>query len=121
MTSTYDWEAVVIGLTGGSDLYSGIGTWHSSGDLHLWHPNQSEPASGWQTDIDELYVLGSQELDHATRVAHYRKAQEIATENVPLIYTSLAERLTATRNVFGNTIPTLYGLWDIRHLYRTDH
>jgi len=72
-------------------------------------------------DIDELYVLGSQELDHATRVAHYRKAQEIAAENVPLIYTSLAERLTATRNVFGNSIPTLYALWDIRHLYRTDH
>jgi len=121
LTSTYDWEAVVIGLSGGSDPYSGIGTWHSSGDLHLWHPNQSEPASGWEADIDELYVLGSQELDHATRVAHYRKAQEIAAENVPLIYTSLAERLTATRNVFGNSIPTLYALWDIRHLYRTDH
>ena len=121
LTSTYDWEAVVIGLTGGSDPYSGIGIWHSSGDLHLWHPNQSAPAHGWEAEIDELYVLGSQELDHATRVAHYHKAQEIAAENLPLIYTSLSERLTATRNVFGNSIPTLYALWDIRYLYRTDH
>lgn len=93
-----------------------FGSW----SRHLWHPNQSEPATAWEADIDELHVLGSQELDHATRVAHYHRAREIAAENLPLIYTSLAERLTATRNVFGNSIPTLYGLWDIRHLSRTD-
>ena len=47
---------------------------------------------------------------------HY--AQEIIAENVPLIYTTQSERLTTTRNVFGNTTPTLYGLWDVRYLYR---
>ena len=46
--------------------------------------------------------------------------QEIAAENVPVIYTTLSERLSAVRNVFGNSTPTLYGLWDIRYLYRTD-
>ena len=120
LTSTYDWEAVVIGLTGSTDPYSGIDIWHSTGDLHLWHPNQPEPATDWEAEIDELYILGSQELDHAARVEHYRKAQEIAAENVPLIYTALSERLTAARNVFGNTTPTLYALWDVRYLYRTD-
>ena len=120
LSSTYDWEAVVIGLTGDSDPYGGIETWHSTGSLHLWHPNQAEPATDWEAEIDELYVLGSQELDHARRVEHYRRAQEIVAENVPLIYTALAERLSATRNVFGNSTPTLYALWDIRYLYRTD-
>ncbi len=120
LTTTYDWESLVIGLTGGSDPYSGIGVWHSTGDLHLWHPNQPEPATDWEAEIDELYILASQELDHAVRVEHYRKAQEVIAENVPLIYTSLSERLTAARNVFGNTTPTLYALWDIRYLYRTD-
>lgn len=120
LSSTYDWEAVVIGLTGDSDPYGGIETWHSTGSLHLWHPNQTEPATDWEAEIDELYVLGSQELDHARRVEHYRRAQEIVAENVPLVYTTLAERLSATRNVFGNSTPTLYALWDIRYLYRTD-
>ena len=120
LVSTYDWEAVVIGLTGSSDPYGGIDVWHSTGDLHLWYPNQIEPATDWEAEIDELYVMGSQELDHAQRVQHYLKAQEVAAENVPLIYTSLAERLTATRNVFANATPTLYALWDIRYLYRTD-
>ena len=120
LTESYDWETVVIGLSGGSDPYSGIDTWHSSGGLHMWHPKQPQPETVWEAKIDEYYIKGSRELDHPRRVDYYHRAQEIVAENVPLIYTTLAERLTATRNVFGNTTPTLYGLWDIRYLYRTD-
>ncbi|MDE2930870.1 MAG: ABC transporter substrate-binding protein [Chloroflexota bacterium] len=120
LTATYDWEAIVIGLTGGTDPYSGIAVWHSSEFLHLWHPSQPEPATDWEAAIDELYIQASQELDHAKRVALYHQAQAIVAENLPLIYTTQGERLTATRNIFGNTTPTLYGLWDIRYLYRLD-
>ena len=120
LTATYDWEAIVIGLTGGTDPYSGIAVWHSSESLHLWYPNQPEPATAWEAEIDELYIQASQELDHAKRVELYHQAQAIVAENLPLIYTTQGERLTATRNIFGNTTPTLYGLWDIRYLYRLD-
>ena len=119
LTASYDWEAIVIGLSGGTDPYSGIAIWHSSESLHLWYPNQPEPATEWEALIDHLYIQASQELDHEMRVELYHYAQEIIAENVPLIYTTQSERLTATRNVFGNTTPTLYGLWDIRYLYRT--
>ena len=120
LTESYDWEAVVIGLSGSSDPYGGIDTWHSSGGLHMWHPKQPQPETEWEAEIDRLYIEGSRELDREKRVDLYHQAQEIVAENLPLIYTTLAERLTATRNVFGNTTPTLYGLWDIRYLYRTD-
>ena len=120
LVSTYDWEAMVIGFTGGSDPHGGIVFWHSAEPLHLWNPNQTQPATAWEAEIDELYIKASQELDRDARVAYYHRAQEIAAENVPVIYTTLSERLTAVRNVFGNTTPTLYGLWDIRYLYRTD-
>ena len=120
LTGSYDWEAMIIGFTGGSDPYSSISFWHSSEALHLWHPNQPQPATEWEAEIDELYVMGSQELDRDVRVGHYQRAQEVAAENVPVIYTTLSERLTATRNGFGNVTPTLYALWDIRYLYRTD-
>ena len=120
LVSTYDWEAMIIGFTGGSDPHSGISFWHTSEALHLWYPNQPEPATAWEAEIDELYIKASQELDRDQRVAYYHRAQAIAAENVPVIYTTLSERLTAVRNVFGNTTPTLYGLWDIRYLYRTD-
>ena len=120
LVRTYDWEAMIIGFTGGSDPHSGISFWHTSEALHLWYPNQPEPATAWEAEIDELYIKASQELDRDRRVAYYHRAQAIAAENVPVIYTTLTERLTAVRNVFGNTTPTLYGLWDIRYLYRTD-
>ena len=120
LTQSYTWEAVLIGLTGGSDPGSGFNVWHSSGDLHLWHPNQTQPSTAWEARIDEMYVLASAEVDHEQRVAYYHEAQEIAAENVPLIYTTLGERIVAVRNVFGNTTPTFFGLWDIRYLYRTD-
>ena len=120
LTDSYDWEAMIIGFTGGPDPYGGIGFWHSSEDLHLWYPNQPQPATEWEAEIDELYIMGSQELDRDQRVAYYHHAQEIAAENVPVIYTTLSERLNAVRNVFGNLTPTLYAHWDIRYLYRTD-
>ena len=120
LTASYDWEAMVIGLTGGTEPHGGITVWHSNENLHLWNPNQPQPATEWEAEIDELYIKGSQELDRAKRIGHYLRAQEIAAENVPLIYTTLSERLSAVRNVFGNLTPTLYAVWDIRYLYRTD-
>ena len=120
LTESYDWEAMIIGFTGGTDPYGGISFWHTSEGLHLWYPNQPSPATEWEAEIDELYIMGSQELDHDKRVGYYRRAQEVAAENVPVIYTTLSERLSAVRNVFGNLTPTLYAFWDIRYLYRTD-
>ena len=120
LTESYDWEAMIIGFTGGTDPYGGISFWHTSEGLHLWYPNQPSPATEWEAEIDELYIMGSQELDHYKRVGYYQRAQEVAAENVPVIYTTLSERLSAVRNVFGNLTPTLYAFWDIRYLYRTD-
>ncbi len=120
LTSTYDWEAMVVGLTGSPDPFGGMTVWHSGEGLHLWYPNQPEPATEWEAEIDELYIAGSKELDHEQRVQHYWDAQAIVAENVPLIYTTQSERLGAVRNVFGNYTPTLYGYWDLRYLFRTD-
>ena len=120
LTTTYDWEAIVIGLTGGTEPHGGINVWHSSEPLHLWNPNQPEPATEWEAEVDRLYIEGSQELDPERRVEYYRRAQALAAENLPLIYTVLPERLSAVRNVFGNTTPTLYGIFDIRYVYRLD-
>ena len=120
LARSYDWEALIIGFTGGPDPHGGISFWHSSGYFHLWHPNQASPATTWEAEIDDLYVRGSQELEHGERLKLYHRAQEIAAENVPVVYMTRGERLAAVRNAFGNTTPTLYGLWDIRYLYRTD-
>ncbi len=117
LTSTYDWEAIVIGFTGGVEPHHGINFWHSGERLHLWFPNQEEPATEWERRIDELFVSGSRELNHEKRVAIYREFQAIASDNVPVVYTALAERITAIGNRFSNVTPTLFGLFDVRRLY----
>ena len=83
-------------------------------------PNQPQPATDWEAEIDELYIKASQELHHDQRVEYYHRAQEIGAENVPVVYTMLGEGIIAVRNVFGNTTATLYGWTDVRYLYRTD-
>ena len=120
LSFTFDWEAMVLGHGGGPDPYSGIGTWHSSGEYHEWYPHQPEPATEWEARVDELYVAASAELDHDRRVRLYQEAQSVIAENVPMVFTTLSERLGAVREVFGNYTPTLYGFWDLRYLYRTD-
>ncbi len=120
LTTTFDWETIIIGFTGGTEPHSGINLWHSSEGLHLWYPNQPAPATEWEAEIDGLYIIGSRELDRQRRVALYHEAQEIVAENVPIIYTTLGERIAAVRNVFGNMTASLYGLFDLRYVYRTD-
>ncbi|MDE2898168.1 MAG: ABC transporter substrate-binding protein, partial [Chloroflexota bacterium] len=120
LTSSYNWESILIGFGGSSEPHFSISLWHSGESLHLWNPNQSEPATTWEADIDSLFIRGSQELDREQRVRFYHEAQEIAADNVPVVYTTHSERLTAVRNVFGNLTPTLFGLWDVRYVYRTD-
>ncbi len=120
LVDQYQWEALIIGFTGSSDPHSGIVFWHSEEDFHLWYPNQPEPATEWEAEIDDLYVSAGRELDRQARVDYYHRAQEVAAEYAPVIYTIRGDRIGAVRNVFGNTTPTLYGLWDTRYLYRTD-
>ena len=120
LSQSYDWEAIIIGFTGGPEPHNGISLWHSGENLHLWHPNQPSPATDWEAEIDEIYITASGELDRGRRIDLYHRAQAVAAENVPVIYTTLSERLSAVRNVFGNLTPTLYGLFDSRYVYRTD-
>ncbi len=88
---------MVIGFTRGTDQRSGITLWHSAEGLHLWYPNQPQPAMEWEAEVDECYVKASQELDRAERVGYYHRAQDVAAENVPVSYTTLSERLSAVR------------------------
>ncbi len=120
LLDNYQWDAIIIGLTGGPDPDGGFRVWHSSGHLHMWNPEQESPATTWEAQIDSLLVKAVTELDHDKRVEYYHEIQEIVAEQSPVLFTTLSERLVAVRDVFGNTTPTLRGLWDARYLYRTD-
>lgn len=122
LTSTLDWEAVVLGLTGGVDPHFGQNVWLSSGQLHMWNPRQAQPASEWERRVDELFALGAGELNEDRRKTYYDEYQKLVADNVPLIYTVLGARVTAVRNRFGNLRPSTYGgvLHNLEEIYVRD-
>jgi len=109
LTAIFDWEAIVLGLTGTVDPHFGQNVWLSSGQLHMWYPGQEKPASAWEERIDELFALGAGEFDEAKRKVYYDEFQKIIADEVPMVYTALSARLTAVRNKFGNLKPAIFG------------
>jgi len=109
LTATYDWDAIILGLTGGIEPHFGKSVWTSDGGLHMWYPQQEKPATIWEARMDEIFSQGVQELDDQKRKILYDEHQQLVAENVPLIYTVLNSQLFAVRNKFGNLKPTSYG------------
>jgi peptide/nickel transport system substrate-binding protein len=109
LTSTYDWDAIVLGLTGSTDPHFGQNVWRSSGQLHLWNPQQKTPATDWEKRVDAIFEAAGQEFDEGKRKAYYDQYQKIVAEELPVIYTALSARLTAVKNKFGNLKPAPFG------------
>ncbi|MEW6681198.1 MAG: ABC transporter substrate-binding protein, partial [bacterium] len=118
LTSSHNWDAVLIGFTGGVEPHSGKNVWESRGQLHLFNPEPvdkknkliwKKKLSFWEKEIDEIFNKGCQELDHKKRKVLYDKWQYIVSENLPLIYTVNPASLFAVRNRLLNIHPTSYG------------
>ena len=109
LDNTYDWEAIMIGLTGGIEPHFGRNVWWSGGQLHMWYPKQKKPDTAWEKEIDDIYDMGVKELDQVKRKALYDKWQVITAEQVPYIYTVNQASLFAIRKYVKNTKPSNYG------------
>jgi peptide/nickel transport system substrate-binding protein len=118
LTSTYDWDAVLVGLTGGVEPHGGKNVWTTTGHLHLWNPMPKDKEklkiwkkylTAWEKQIDKIFNEAASELDPAKRKTLYWKWQEIVAEELPVIYTVNGAALYAVRNKFGNLQPTSYG------------
>lgn len=119
LTGTFEWDAIVLSLTGTIEPHFGKNVWASSGQLHMWNPAQKTPATDWEKRIDDLFSKGVQELDENKRKVIYDEFQMIVSEKLPIIYTVLSARIAAIRNKFGNLKPSSYGglLHNIEEIY----
>lgn len=108
---TFDWDAVLIGFTGTTEPNNGANMLRSSGNLHLWNPNQPAPATPWEAEIDKLLEQGSGEIDVQKRPPYYWRIQEILHQQLPLIETVRATQFTAYKKSIQNFHPTVWGLY----------
>jgi peptide/nickel transport system substrate-binding protein len=109
LNATFEWDAIILGLTGGIEPHFGQNVWNSSGGLHLWHPLQATPATEWERRVDQIFLEGVQELNENNRKVLYDEFQRIISRELPVIYTVLGAQISAVRNKIENLKPTNYG------------
>ncbi len=115
----YDWEASMIGFTGGPEPHDGSNIWRSSGPSHQWWPKQKTPGTPWEKEIDELWTRGAQELDPAKRKEIYGRWQELVADQQPFVFTVVRNQNTAVRDRIGNFKPPSMRIstWNVYELF----
>lgn len=118
LTSSLDWDAVIIGLTGSPhEPHSGRNVWSSDGALHMFNQRDkkndvetlSETILPFERKLDILFEQGASTLDFQSRKEIYDKYQEVINENHPMIYLYSPLNIVAVRKRLGNIIPTVLG------------
>ncbi|OUL17581.1 peptide ABC transporter substrate-binding protein [Nostoc sp. RF31YmG] len=130
LANTLDWEASLLGLTGGLEPNDGANVWSPEGGLHMFNqkpqagqkPIQGWQVAPWEAQIGELYIQAARELDEAKRKAIYADTQKLAQEYLPFIHLVNAYSMSAVRNRFeGIKFSGLGGaFWNIHEIKITD-
>ena len=119
---TFDYEAALMGLAGGSiDPASQVNVLRSSEELHQWFPSQKTPATDWEARIDSLMDAQMHTLDFARRKQCFDEVQAILAEELPMIYTVSPSCCAAIRSDIANLRPSVltpYHLtWNLEELH----
>lgn len=112
LMSNFQWDAILISLTGGIEPHNGANVNRSSGNLHFWNPRQEKPTTDWEAEIDALVEKGAAELDIEKRKKIYYHIQEIFHEELPMILTVRQYVFDAYKNKLKNYHPTVWGLYE---------
>jgi peptide/nickel transport system substrate-binding protein len=87
MMQTFDYEAILLGLTNvGLDPSEQMNVWLSSSENHQWNPQEKAPETAWEAEIDRLMRVQASSADAKKRKEAFDRVQEIAVEQAPFIY-----------------------------------
>lgn len=118
---SYDYEAAVMGLASGdADPTPEMNVWLSSGSTHLWHLNETKPATPWEAEIDRLMQQQLVTVDYQARKKLYDRVQQIVAEDLPVICLASPNILVGAKDRVGNFEPAPldpYALWNVEQLY----
>ncbi len=121
MISNFDWESMIMGLTGGIWPASGANVWRSSANLHFWHPYQDQPATEWETQVDNIFEEARNEPDFERRKKLWDNMYTILYDQIPylLLYRkySFLAIYDEWQNVYWDTMASVGGNYQ-QHLFK---
>ena len=118
---SFNYDAAIMGLGGGDpDPNPEMNVWLSNGATHIWHLNESKPATDWEREIDQLMQQQMVTLNYAKRKRMYDRVQELVAQNLPFIFLATPDVLVGAKAQIGNFHPAVldhYTLWNADELY----
>ena len=112
LMSGKDYEAGIIGLTGGNEPNSGANVWRSDGRLHMFDVKAGQEGAvtrDWERELDSLFSKAVQTMDFKERKVFYDRFQEIIYEHNPMIYIASPKQLSAIKHKIAGIRKTKYG------------
>jgi peptide/nickel transport system substrate-binding protein len=120
MTETFDYEAILLGLTNaGLDPNEQMNVWLSSSQNHQWNPQEKSPETTWEAEIDRLMRAQSSAAEANKRKECFDRVQEIAVEQEPFIYLVNRNALSAVAATVEGARPVILApqtYWNVERL-----
>lgn len=126
LSNSLDWEAIILGFTGGNEPNSGANLWSVDGNLHFFNqkptagqkPIEGRKIADWEAEINKLYVAGAKELDLEKRKAIYAQIQQIVRDKAPIIYLVNPLALGAVRDKYQDIEYSALGgaFWNLEEI-----
>ncbi len=108
MTQSFDYEAIILGLTNVDlDPNGEMNVWLSSAENHQWNPQQKVPETAWEAEIDRLMRAQSSTADLNRRKEAFDRVQEIVAEQQPFIFLINKNSLSAISTAVHGTAPVI--------------
>jgi len=108
MTQSFDYEAIILGLTNVDlDPNGEMNVWLSSSENHQWNPQQKTPETPWEAEIDRLMRAQASSSDAKKRKEAFDRVQEIVVEQEPFIFLINKNSLSAVSTAVHGAAPVI--------------
>ncbi len=121
LLQTFAYDLILLGFgSGDADPNPALPFLLSTGGLHVWRLNDTEPLSPWQAEIDALMKAQLVETDRQARKRLYDRVQEIVAEELPVIPLVSPHVLVGAQATVGNFRPAILepnAIWNADELF----
>jgi peptide/nickel transport system substrate-binding protein len=114
-----DYEAIYFGAAA-SSKDPNPAFWLSDGGFHFWNPEQAEPSTDWEREIDRLFAEQAATAEGAVRRRLFAQAQQLLADHVPALWFAAGHVTVPMSQRVGGATPSVMlpvVLWNAEQLF----